>query len=175
MDIRPLEPKDQTALEQFLRRMPEGDRTFFKEAVEDPTVVATWLQASGSRWLGTEGAAVVGYVAVIPLHGWSSHVGEIRLLVDPQHRGEGLGTALARHAIVQALRMGLSKLSVEVLADQEYTVEMFRALGFTPEAMLTGHVRSQNGQLLDLMILGHNAGDVSAAIAATGIAESLTG
>ena len=84
------------------------------------------------RRLALDRGAVLGYVAVVPLHGWSSHVGEIRLIVDPEHRGEGVGTALARHAIIEALRTGLSKLVVEVLATQEYTIEMFRALGFDP-------------------------------------------
>ncbi len=32
---------------------------------------------------------------------------------------------------------------------------MFRALGFDPEALLTGHVRNRSGELLDLMILAH--------------------
>ena len=173
MEIRPLEPRDQAALEQFLRQMPEGDRTFFKEAVDDPAVVAAWLNGSGWRWLAARDGVVAGYVAVIPLHGWSDHVGELRLIVDPLRRGEGLGTALARHAIVQALRLGLTKLVVEVLANQEFTVEMFRALGFDPEALLTGQVRDRGGELLDLMILAHTARDMSAAIAATGIADSL--
>ena len=34
MDIRPLEPGDREALERFIGRVPEGDRTFFKEDVE---------------------------------------------------------------------------------------------------------------------------------------------
>ena len=34
---------------------------------------------------------------------------------------------------------------------------MFRALGFDPEALLTGQVRDRDGELLDLMILAHTA------------------
>ena len=34
MEIRQLEPGDREALERFLRRVPEGDRTFFKEDVD---------------------------------------------------------------------------------------------------------------------------------------------
>ena len=83
-----------------------------------------------------ERETVLGYCAVVPLHGWSSHVGEIRLIVDPAHRGEGVGTALARHATLKAFRAGLSKLVVEVLATQEFTIAMFSSLGFDPEALL---------------------------------------
>lgn len=173
MEIRSLSAQDRGALEHFLGRMPEGDRTFFKEVVDDPSVVDAWLSAPTGRWLAVAAGEVVGYVAVVPLVGWSSHVGEIRLLVDPSHRGEGVGTALARFALVQALRSGLSKLVVEVLADQEFTIEMFRSLGFAPEALLTGHVRDRDDRLQDLMILGHSAREVAAGIATTGIADAL--
>ena len=39
MEIRPLKTDDREAVERFLHRIPEGDRTFFKENVEDPEVV----------------------------------------------------------------------------------------------------------------------------------------
>ena len=42
MDIRPIQPDDQAALIAFFHRMPEGDRTFFKEDVDDPDVLASW-------------------------------------------------------------------------------------------------------------------------------------
>ncbi len=172
MEIRPLERGDESALEEFVRRIPESDRTFFKEPVEDAGVVARWFDGGSARWLAVADDSVLGYIAVVPLHAWSSHVGEIRLIVDPAHRGEGVGTALARHAIVDAFRGGLSKLVVEVLANQEFTIEMFRALGFDPEALLTGQVRSRSGELLDLMILAHTASDASAAIAVAGLADA---
>ena len=89
MEIRQLEAHDHDAVERFVARIPEGDRTFFKEDVEDPAVVAAWMELGAARWIAVDGDAVVGYVAVIPLHGWSSHVGEIRVIVDPEHRGDG--------------------------------------------------------------------------------------
>ena len=171
MEIRPLEHRDRGALEEFLQRIPEGDRTFFKEPVDEEAVISTWLEDGDARWLPVAGQQVLGYIALVPGQAWSSHVGDIRLIVDPEHRGEGVGTALARHAIVAAFRSGLSKLVVEVLARQEFTIEMFRALGFDPEALLTGQVRDRTGELLDLMILAHTAGEAAAAIAAAGLAE----
>ena len=172
MEIRPLEQRDQVALREFLRRIPEGDRTFFNEPVDDDAVLASWFAGDGARWLALADGEMLGYVAILPLQAWSSHVGEIRLIVDPAHRGEGVGTALARHAILEALRSGLSKLVVEVLANQEFTIEMFSALGFDPEALLTGQVRDRGGELLDLMILAHTAGDAAAAIVAAGLADT---
>jgi RimJ/RimL family protein N-acetyltransferase len=171
MEIRPLEPGDRGALEEFLKRIPEGDTTFFKEPVDEEAVISTWFEEGGSRWLAVSGPQVLGYIAVVPGQAWSSHVGEIRLIVDPEHRGEGVGTALARHAIIAGFRCGLSKLVVEVLAGQEFTITMFRALGFDPEALLKGQVRNRVGEPLDLMILAHTADEAAAAMTAAGLAD----
>jgi ribosomal protein S18 acetylase RimI-like enzyme len=120
-----------------------------------------------------EDGEVVGYVAVVPLHGWSSHVGEVRVIVDPDHRGRGIGRALARHAVTGAIELDLRKMVVEVVADQEATVAMFRALGFDPEALLTDHVRDQSGALRDLMILAHSVEAQWSSMLVAGIADEL--
>ena len=93
----------------FLGRVPEGDRTFFKEDVDDPEVVDAWARPGTARAVAVEDGEVVGYVAVVPLHGWSSHVGEVRLIVDPGHRGRGIGRALARRAVLEAIELGAAQ------------------------------------------------------------------
>lgn len=172
MEIRALEAADLDAVARFVARIPEGDRTFFKEDVSDAEVVAAWSRLGAWRSLAIEGRTVVGYVALIPLQGWSSHVGEIRVIVDPDHRGRGFGRALARHAVLEALRLGLVKLVVEVVADQESTIAMFRSLGFDPEALLTDHVRDHEGGLRDLMVLAHSVDDLSAAMSTVGLGDA---
>jgi L-amino acid N-acyltransferase YncA len=54
---------------------------------------------------------------------------------------------------LEALDLGLKKLVVEVVADQDSTISLFRSLGFDPEALLKDHVRDQSGAVRDLMIL----------------------
>jgi ribosomal protein S18 acetylase RimI-like enzyme len=173
MEIRELDATDRDAIERFVERVPEGDRTFFKEDVEAPEVIEAWARPGPARALAVEDGEVVGYVAVVPLHGWSSHVGEVRVIVDPDHRGRGIGRALARHAVTGAIELDLRKLVVEVVADQEATVAMFRALGFDPEALLTDHVRDQSGALRDLMILAHSVEAQWSSMLVAGIADEL--
>ena len=173
MEIRAIQTDDRDAMERFLQRIPEGDRTFFKENVDDPEVVDAWVRPGAARSIAVDGDAVIGYVAVVPLQGWSSHVGEVRVIVDPERRGRGIGRALARHAVLQALELGLTKMMVEVVADQEPTIAMFRSHGFDPEALLKDHVRDADGELRDLMILAYAVEESHAAMAAVGITESL--
>jgi L-amino acid N-acyltransferase YncA len=172
MEIRRIESGDRAALERFLEEIPDADRTFLKEDVADPEVVAAWVLPGDARSIALEGDDVVGYVAVIPLHGWSSHVGEVRIVVDPDHRGRGVGQALARHAVLEALELGVAKLVVEVIADQEALIAMFVALGFEPEALLIDHVHDRSGDLRDLLVLAHSVAEQWASMEAAGIVDS---
>jgi ribosomal protein S18 acetylase RimI-like enzyme len=173
MEIRELDATDRDAIERFVERVPEGDRTFFKEDVEAPEVIEAWARPGPARALAVEDGEVVGYVAVVPLHGWSSHVGEVRIVVDPDERGHGIGRTLARRAVLDAVDLGLAKLVVEVIADQEALIAMFRNLGFEPEALLTDHVRDRSGELRDLMVLANTVEEQFAAMGTAGITDDL--
>ena len=173
MEIRQLEQRDGEGVKQFVARVPDGDRTFFKENVDDPEVLESWVRPGTARAIAIDDERVLGYMALVPLQGWSSHVGEVRVIVDPDARGRGIGRALARRAVLDALNLGLTKMVVEVVADQEATIAMFRSLGFDPEALLADHVRDQAGDLRDLMILSHSVQESWASMNASGIADSV--
>ncbi len=173
MEIRPIEAGDSPVLSRFFERIPESDRTFLKEDVGDPRVLDDWVQPGTGRTIAVEDGEVVGALAVVPLVGWSSHVGEIRLVVDPDHRGRGIGRLLARQAVLDAVDMGLGKLVVEVISDQGALIAMFRGLGFEPEALLTDHVRDRSGQTRDLIVLANSVDEQFAAMSAAGVAEQL--
>jgi len=161
------------ALTRFFRELPDGDITFIKEDVTDPDTVRSWTQGSASRWVAMDGDTVTGYVAIIRLSGWSDHVGELRLVVHPTHRGTGLGGELARHGLSRALEAGLSKLVVELVADQEHALEMFLKIGFTGEALLRDHIRDRDGGLRDLVVLAHHVDANWEAMTAVGLADEL--
>jgi ribosomal protein S18 acetylase RimI-like enzyme len=174
MEIRPIEPGDDKAMRSFFDRIPEGDRTFFKEDVLDPGIVREWIgDRRGRRSVAVEDGRVVGCVAVIPGVGWSSHVGDMRLVVDPERRRHGLGRSLARRGLLDAIRLGLHKIVVEVMAEQTPAVEMFHKLGFNGEALLRDYVHDRSGKLHDLILLAHSVEDQSSKMATLGIDEAL--
>lgn len=182
MDVVDLGPEHVEDLVAFFADLPEGDLTFIKEDVLSPDVLRSWAAsgAVGHRWIARPGpeepgtaGAVAGFLAVRPLPGWSDHVGEIRLVVHPAHRGTGLGRALARHALVRSVEAGLSKLVVEVVADQEPALALFTALGFTGEALLHDHIRDRDGQLRDLVVLSHHVGATWSGMSAVGLPDAL--
>jgi ribosomal protein S18 acetylase RimI-like enzyme len=154
--VRPLDATDEAALRAFFARVPEGDRTFFREDVLAPGVIEGWFSgAPGERFVACSEGDVVGYLALIPAVGWSSHVGELRVVVDPTRRRTGVGRALARHGFLRGVENGLTKLVVEVVADQESAIGLFAALGFEAEALLRDHVRDTTGEFRDLIVMAH--------------------
>jgi L-amino acid N-acyltransferase YncA len=133
-----------------------------------PGVVERWVADPHQRRLiAVVGGDVAGHVAVIPGVGWSRHVGELRLVIDPAHRRRGLGRLLAQRAVVESAEMDVTKLVVEVVAEQEPTVAMFTALGFEAEGLLTDHVRSRSGEVHDLLVLAHFVEALSATMTTT--------
>ncbi len=155
-EIRRLAAGDEAALKAFLTAIPPGDRSFIKEDVSDPTVARAWIDDSRTRRaVASDAGEIVGLVAVIQGVGWSSHVGDVRLVVHPGHRRRGIGTQLARWALVEAIRMELKKLVVEVVAEQEAAVAMFEGLGFEAEALLKDQIRDREGNFRDVLLLAH--------------------
>ena len=154
--------------------MPDRDLTFIKEDLSAPAVRA-WA-GRGREWVAvddTDQGPITGFVAIAQLPGWSDHVGEIRLVVHPERRGAGIGTELARHALTRAVRMGLAKVVVEVVADQDALLAMFTGLGFTGEALLCNQIRDRTGAFRDLVVLAHYVDDTWAAMQTFGLDHEL--
>jgi N-acetylglutamate synthase-like GNAT family acetyltransferase len=155
-DITALGPDDHDDVVAFFAGIPVGEHVFFKETISDPRVVQEWLTDSRGCWLVARLAGtLVGVAAVMPGHGWSQHVGELRMIVSPAQRSQGIGAVLARRSLQAAVDLGLEKVTVEALAEQQGVIDLFRGLGFVPEALLADQVRDADGGVHDLILLSH--------------------
>jgi ribosomal protein S18 acetylase RimI-like enzyme len=95
------------------------------------------------------------------------------LVVDPERRRAGVGRALAKHAVLEAVRAGRRKVVVELAADQAGALTMFSSLAFEGEELLRDHIRDRHGELRDLVMLAHFVDGNWAALEAVGIADEL--
>ncbi len=80
---------------------------------------------------------------------------------------------MAQRAVLDAVDLGLKKLVVEVISDQEALIAMFRGLGFEPEALLSDHVRDRAGDMRDLIVLANSVDEQLAALTTAGIADQV--
>ncbi|MDQ3327617.1 MAG: GNAT family N-acetyltransferase [Chloroflexota bacterium] len=90
---------------------------------------ALLLQLAGLTfefWVAVDGSRVLGCYA---LHG-RSLVTLANLAVRPGMRGQGIGSALMEHAMERANGLGRSGMLLEVLADNEPAVRLYRSAGF---------------------------------------------
>lgn len=173
VDIRPYESADADLVRDFFLAVPEDDRSFFKEDVTDPQVIAQRVAGDGVVRLAVGAEGLVGFASLSPGVARASHVADLRLVVAASARRQGLGRRLAQEILVEALHHGFLKVTVDVAADNQPAIDMFRQLGFDPEGLLRGQLRDGRGQLRDVVALAHLVEDQMSALTLAGIAEEI--
>ena len=158
--IRPLGENDRAALLAFGQALPQDDLLYLEDDFQSPEIIARLVNAhQAENWRQTVAEAngeIVGYSSVRRLHGWSSHVADIVLLVSPKCRRSGVGVALAQATFDAARELGVSKVIVEMLEEQLAGRAIFERLGFRVEGTLSKHTRDRQGQYHDLLILSYH-------------------
>jgi RimJ/RimL family protein N-acetyltransferase len=174
VEFRLMSPPDEAAVLDFARKLPSHDLLFLPRNISEPKVLAAWIKeiergAIVSLLAVKEGRVVGCGTLVRDPHSWSPHVGEIRMVVSLDVRGQGVGRALSQETFALALDAGLEKLSVQMTVDQQGAIALFESLGFKAEALLRDHVRDIGGQTHDIVVLGHNVSQVRGQLEAYGL------
>lgn len=173
-DLQLLQDGHADAVSRFLALLPDGDLTFLKEAIDDATVAHWMVDAHARRWVAVgDDGDVQAILTLVPGALWSAHVGELRLVVGEAYRGRGLGRRLARYGLADAVRLGLQKIVVEVVADKEADIAMFESIGFQPEALLRDQIRDRLGTLHDLVLLSHEVDAGASALDVLGLGSEV--
>src|SRR5262245_50420703 len=86
--IRPMRPEDEEGLTEFFRRMPVDERQLFKDNVTSVSVIRGWIRnldyTNILPLLVFQGGRVVADASLHrDRHGWSRHVAEVRVSLDP--------------------------------------------------------------------------------------------
>src|SRR6266571_764496 len=103
---------------------------------------------------------------------WSAHVGEIRVVVAADMRGEGIGRLLIQETFRIAVRLRLEKLTAQMTVDQRGAIAVFESMGFRGEALLRDHVKDRAGIKHDLVILSHDVARFQSQMEAYGAGEA---
>lgn len=159
--FRLMEPADRDAMLTFARSLPANDLLFLRIDITQPQCVDEWIQNIQSGRTITILAEIDGAIAgYSSLHHnevlWTRHMGEIRVLIDPDQRGLGLGKRLANEVFAIAKEMGLKKIMAQMTTDQQGARRMFEHLGFKPEALLADFVMARDGRTCDLLIMSYD-------------------
>jgi RimJ/RimL family protein N-acetyltransferase len=174
IEFRLMSAVDEPAVLDFAQKLPTHDLLFLPRNISEPKVLSAWIKeierGAITSLLAVKDGKVVGSGTLVrDPHSWSPHVGEIRMVVSSDVRGQGVGRALSQETFALALGAGLEKLSVQMTVDQQGAIALFESLGFKAEALLRDHVRDIAGQKHDIVVLGHNVAQVRAQMEAYGL------
>jgi len=155
--LRPLQIADEAELSDLFKRIPVDERQLFKENVTSAAVVQGWIRnldySNILPLVLLDGGRVI---ADATLHrdrrGWSRHVAEIRIAIDPEYRHRGLGRALVEEFITLAPEIGVAILNAAVLDVQTRAREFFEAAGFLPIATFARHAIDLAGKVHDVLV-----------------------
>ena len=115
--------------------------------------VSNNIQKNISQFVAVENDAVIGWCDIIPSHRVGfGHSGAVGMGIVNEWRGKGLGKALLSACIQKAFDNGLTRIELEVYADNMNAIELYRRLGFVEEG-LKRQARFLDGQYQDLLIM----------------------
>jgi RimJ/RimL family protein N-acetyltransferase len=121
----------------------------------DPDV-AGWAarrEASGRLWAiaDAETDACLGFVQLSDVHRKNA-LGWLGLALAPQARGRGLGQAAMASLEVEARRMGLRKLLLQVRTDNRQAIALYERAGYAPVGVLRRHY-DDGERLHDVLVM----------------------
>src|SRR5260221_179746 len=174
--LRLLTPGDEAAVLAFAQKLSAHDLLFLRRDISQPKVVSAWMEATRLGRIVTalalRGAQVLGCATIVRDElSWSRHVGEMRVILEPGSRGQGLGQQLTQECFALAIDLGVEKLMAQMTVDQRGAIGVFEGLGFRAEALLHDHVKDRDGRTHDIVILSHDVARFQSQMAAYGMTE----
>jgi L-amino acid N-acyltransferase YncA len=159
VSVRPLGESDGEALLAFFSRVPETERYFLKDDVTSPKVIGRWTSdINYDRALplvALEGERIIANAVLMrSRHGAYRSVAGIRVVVDPDARQRGLGTALMKELCDIAADGELERVTAEFVAGlQDDAIAAAERLGFLRAATIHELLRDQHGRPHDVAVM----------------------
>lgn len=115
--------------------------------------VAENIKKGIAQFVALSGSEVIGWADIVPAwaHG-VSHRGSVGMGVLPPHRGQGIGRRLLEACMSKSWANGLTRIELEVRADNANAVRLYEALGFEREGVKRQGIRI-DGQYHDTLAM----------------------
>ena len=149
--VRPAVPRDARSFLELYREVaaegrfirteePSGDVRRYRQRFRRP------VTSERARFLAIDGDRVIGEIGLErEEHPVTTHVATLGMMVAPEWRGRGVGSALMEAAIAWARRSGVEKLELSVYPDNDAAHALYAKFGFREEGRLSGHSKMRVG------------------------------
>jgi ribosomal protein S18 acetylase RimI-like enzyme len=94
------------------------------------------VATDAAQFVAVDGPLVVGWCDIIP--GWAhaiQHCGTVGMGLLPAYRGRGIGRQLLSACLAKARSKGITRVELEVRADNERAIKLYERMGFKREAL----------------------------------------
>lgn len=157
--LRPLKAGDETLLYEMFNRLSEEDLWFLNHDVSNPELIRNWLKLLDiNRVISIvallEGRIIANAAMMMKRYGAKSHIGKIRISVDPAFRDRRLGTWMLLDLGNLAMALGLQMLVMRLVEGRDASIiKSVGKLGFQEQAILRNYVLDREGSPRNLTIM----------------------
>lgn len=159
VSLRPLTRGDERALFEMFKRFSEDDLWFLNHDVSDPELIAQWIKDLDlNRVISIvallEGHVIANAALMLKRYGAKSHIGKVRISVDPGYRDKRLGTWMLLDLMNLSIAIGLEMLVMRLVQDRDAAIiNGIRKLDFAEEAILKDYLMGREGKPHNLVIM----------------------
>jgi putative acetyltransferase len=157
--VRPSHPGDARSFLDLFRTVVAEGRYIRTETVlrglrhHRRRLAKSWDDEQASV-VAVHGHRVIGHLSISrEEHPVTRHVASIGMMVAPDWRGRGVGSALMTEAVRWARETKVEKLALSVYPGNEAALALYRRFGFVEEGRLSGHSRKRLGYF-DEIVMG---------------------
>jgi RimJ/RimL family protein N-acetyltransferase len=163
--IRDMRPEDTQRSFEFFAALRDIDRKYLRADVRRWEVVERRTRELDTgralRLVAVDDDEIVADGALeLAGHGWGENIAEIRLIVAHPYQRLGLGALMARELYFLAAERKVDRIVARMMRPQVGAQRIMKRLGFHDEFLIPEHVRDQDGNWQDLIIMRCNLEDL---------------
>ena len=157
--LRPLREGDEDLLFRMFSRLSEDDKWFLDHNVADFGLIENWVKNMdpdrAHSILAVLGGQIIAHATLLrKYYGAKSHIGNIRISVDPSFRGKHLATWMLLDLINLAMAMELETLIMQLVEDRDAAlIRSVKKLEFLEKAVLKDYAKDREGNPHNLVIM----------------------
>jgi N-acetylglutamate synthase-like GNAT family acetyltransferase len=145
--LRPMNKQDEDGLYRFFVSLAESDRKYLRNDTQSRVLIEKWCRELNYEKVlpilaEKDGKIIANATLHRESHGWSKHIGEIRMTISPEYQQKGMSSLLVNEIVGLAGEAGLAKVTAWVVASRDYVIKLFEQNGFTPISTLKNYVKS---------------------------------
>ena len=157
--LRPLREGDEDLLFRMFNSLSEDDRWFLDHDVADFGLIEDWVNNmdpdKAHSIVAVLGGQIIAHATLLrKYYGAKSHIGNIRISVDPSFREKHLATWMLLDLINLAMGMGLETLVMQLVEDRGSSlIRSVKKLEFFEKAVLKDYAKDRGGNPHNLVIM----------------------